>query len=334
MNKHSKLRFAIIVIVGAILLICAVLVSKRRPKDHQDNAFLMDTFVSETLYGADTSEAFDCIKQLDSLFSAYNENSEIYKLNSRIANQLSVETLDIITKGIDYTKASKGFFDITLFPVTSLWGISTDSPRVPSEAEITEALKKVGTDKIQIASGNITLTEGAMLDLGAIAKGYACDKVYEIYKANSKIKGAVLSFGSSILLYGSRDKNGYRIALRNPDNAEASLGTITLGECFVSTSGGYERNFTVGDKTYAHIFNPKTGYPAESDFKSVTIISDSGILGDYLSTAVYAGGEAAMSLIPKNCSYIIVDNNHRIHINKDFSGSYSILDASYEVIYE
>lgn len=334
MKKHSKLRFVAIVIVGIILLVCAVLVSKKHPKNHKDNAFLMDTFVSETLYGTQTSDAFECIKNLDALLSPYSENSEIYKLNNGEDIKLSVETYDIITKGIEYSNSSNRFFDISLFPVISLWGIGSDSPKVPSEEEINGALKKVGTDKIKIDGEKISLSDGAMLDFGALAKGYACDKVYEIYKNNPKIKGAVLSFGSSILLYGSSNKDGYKIALRNPENAEASLGTITLGESFVSTSGGYERNFTANGKMYSHIFNPKTGYPAESDFKSVTIISDSGILGDYLSTAVYVGGYKAMDLIPENCSYIIVDNNNRIHINKDFSGSYSILDATYEVVYE
>lgn len=334
MKKHSKWRFISIVAVGIILLVSAILVSKRYPKNHKDNAFFMDTFVSETLYGAETSDAFETIKKLDGLFSAYNENAEIYKLNNGEDIKLSVETNEIITKGIEYSRNSNGFFDITLFPVTSLWGIGSENPKVPSEDEILEALKKVGVDKIQIDGESVTLSDGAGLDLGALSKGYACDKVYEIYKSNPKIKGAVLSFGSSILLYGQHSKDGYKIALRNPENAQLSLGTITLGECFVSTSGGYERNFTAGDKTYSHIFDPKTGYPAESDFQSVTIISDSGILGDYLSTAVYVGGYKAMSLIPENCSYIIVDNNHRIHINKDFTGSYSILDAEYEVVYE
>ena len=334
MSKRAKISFFCVLFIALILLVCSFFVSKKPVPKFEHNAFLMDTYVAETIYGADTSDSLNYIKELDSKVSSYNENSEIYKLNTGEDVVLSEDTIKLLTIGKQYAAESKSLFDITLFPITSLWGIGTDNAKVPTDDEILEALKKVGADNIEIIGNKVTLKNNAAIDLGGLAKGYACDKAYEIYKQNENISGAVLSFGSSILLYGESPNGNYNIALRNPDDASKSVGTLSLNKCFISTSGGYERYFDANGTRYSHIFDTKTGKPCNSKYKSVTIISDNGALGDYLSTAIYVGGTPSLSLIPDNCYYVLIDNENTIHISKELSGKFSLIDTSCEVIYE
>ena len=334
MNKRAKITFFSILLIAIVLLVCSFFVSNSSPKRIDHTGFYMDTFVNETIYGKDTTEVLDFIGAFDSTVSSYNENSEIYKLNTDGANTVSEDTANLLTIGKQYSLDSKGLFDISLFPVTSLWAIGSDNPKVPTDAEISEALTKVGYENIVIDGTNISLSNNAGIDLGGIAKGYALDKAYELYKNNEDVKGAVLSFGSSILLYGENPKGSFNVAVRNPDNAEASVGILNLSECFISTSGGYERYFEADSVRYSHIFDPKTGRPCNSKFKSVTVITKNGALGDYLSTAVYVGGKPAISLIPDDCYYIIIDNDNKIHISRELSSKFSLTDSTFEVIYE
>ena len=180
MTKHSKLRFISVLIVAVILLLCAVIVTKSRPKGYENTAFAMDTYVSETIYGAKSSGVLSYIDELDKKLSAYNKDSEIYKLNESGSLNVSLDTLSLINEGIKYTNDCDGIFDISLFPVTSLWGIGTDNPKVPKSEEIETALKSVGIENITVDDNTVTLKNGAGIDLGGIAKGYACDKAYEI----------------------------------------------------------------------------------------------------------------------------------------------------------
>lgn len=180
--------------------------------------------------------------------------------------------------------------NLTCGELTALWGISTDTPKVPTEKEILEALTSISCDG--------SYGETTMLDFGAVAKGYACDKAYELLKTTGTEYAAV-SLGSSSLLYGAKPNGKFRTGITNPDNGKGYLGIIETDAAFISTSGGYERFFEADGKRYSHILDMDTGYPVETDLTSVTVVipaetADGGIMSDFLSTLIYIQGTSQL----------------------------------------
>lgn len=145
----------------------------------------------------------------------------------------------------------------------------------------------------------MTLGEGQRIDLGGIAKGYASDRVMEIYREYGVTSGMV-SLGGNIQTLGAKpDGTAWKIGIRDPETEKegdsgSGAGGILLAlpveNQAVITSGGYERYFEENGETYIHILDPRTGYPADSGLLSVTVVSENGMLADALSTSLYIMG--------------------------------------------
>lgn len=183
-------------------------------------------------------------------------------------------------------------FDITIAPLVSLWGITTDSPYVPTQQEIDALLPLVGPEHLHLSGDTATLDDGCAIDLGGIAKGYASDRVAAIF-ARHGITSGTISLGGNVYVCGSKP-NGqpWVVAIQDP-RSDGYAVTVALTDSFAVTSGGYQRYYTAPDGTvYQHILDPKTGYPVESDLLSVSILCDNGTMADAYSTALYVMGSA------------------------------------------
>lgn len=173
------------------------------------------------------------------------------------------------------------------------WGFTTQKYNVPSKNEISKLLKDVDSSKIIFdeKSGNIKLKENMKIDLGGIAKGYTSNRVMQIFK-ECGVKSGLVSLGGNVQALGTKtDGTAWQIAIENPDKSSDYIGVVSVKDKAVITSGGYERYFEKNGKTYHHILDPETGYPAESGLKSVTIVSDDGTLADALSTSLFVMGK-------------------------------------------
>lgn len=322
---------------AAVIAICSVIAAliffDKGVKEYSNDFYSMNTFVSETTYGAECKETGELLKRLDSLFSMHSADSEIYKINENAGAEpiaVSDETIKLLTLSMKY---SSEYFDITAGAITRAWGVSSDSPKVPSDGDIDAALSLTGTDKLVINENTVYLTErGAAIDLGGIAKGYACDRLRELYAKNEKITGAVVSFGSSILLYGKKPDGSFKIAVRNPFDSTKTIGTLTLSECFISTSGGYERYFEAGGEKYHHIFDLRTGRPADNGLASVTVITDSGALGDCLSTEIFVAGTEKIDEYLNKYKVLAIGENGEIYISYSLKESFSLTDPSFKAV--
>ena len=191
-----------------------------------------------------------------------------------------------------YTAATDGAFDITIAPLVSLWGITTDSPHIPTQQEIDVLLPLVGPEHLHLSGDTVTLDDGCAIDLGGIAKGYASDRVAAIF-ARHGITSGTISLGGNVYVCGSKP-NGqpWVVAIQDP-RSDGYAVTVALTDSFAVTSGGYQRYYTAPDGTvYQHILDPKTGYPVESDLLSVSILCDNGTMADAYSTALYVMGSA------------------------------------------
>ena len=286
------------------LLVAPVLAGCGEEKAATLDVFAMDTYMSFTAYGDGAedalSEAGRAVNELEQLFSRTRENSEIGTLNRDGTARLSRDTVELLEQALLYAQETDGAFDITVAPLVELWGITTDVPRVPAQEEIDALLPLMGGEHISFSCSDpllssfdtATLDPGCAVDPGGIAKGYAADRVAEIF-VRYDIASAAVSLGGNVYVRGTRpDGSLWRVAIQDP-RGDGYAGTMLLHDTCAVTSGGYQRFFTAGDGTvYQHILDPATGYPAQSDLLSVTVVCDSGARADAYSTALYVMGEA------------------------------------------
>lgn len=300
-------------ILTALVLVSFCACSK--DAENSETRFLLDTVVTLSAQCSDNvlSSAFGECERYEKLLSTNIDSSDVYKLNSSTDNdslvKISKDTKEILERSVYYSEKTGGKFDITVYPVSSLWNFKNET--VPERDEIAQALRRVGYDSIDIEDGGAKLN-GAMVDLGGIAKGYIADRLLDFFKAKS-VKSGIINLGGNVLVFGDKE---YRVGIKKPFSEENEcIAFLNLKNKSAVTSGIYERCFYKDGKLYHHIIDPETGYPAESDLVSATVISDSSFDADALSTcSVLLGGIKAKELIEntKNTEAVFIDKSGNI----------------------
>ncbi len=271
----------------ALLLALAVIVfSGCANNTESKTAIYFDTVVSLSAEGGIPSGAFSLCERYDKLLSATHQNSQVYKLNSQGVATVDSEVAELIKTALYYCEQSEGRFDITVYPVKQLWDFKNG--KVPTEREVARALGRVNYKKVKIKDNEITLSGGAQIDLGGIAKGYVADRLAELYVAENK--GGVINLGGNIMLPKTR-KKPYKIGITDPKDTTKTAAVVEVTDGAVVTSGTYQRSFTKDGKLYHHILDTATGYPAETGIASATILTESATAADALSTTVICMGK-------------------------------------------
>lgn len=325
----------ILIALAVVAAVAAAAIFFASSNEVKREFFAMNTFVSAKVKGFAAKDAAGgistLVRELDSKqLSRYTSGSEISRINSEAETVLSDEMRDYITELLEVGKMSGGKFDIALGAVSDLWSFN-DSPRVPSTDELTEALSHSGSGKLSLSGNTLTRADGCIIDLGSAGKGIALDKV-KSYLSDKKISSAVVSVGGSVLLYG---KGSFNVGVRDPwGEAGRSVMTVKLGAGCVSTSGSYERCFEQGGKHYHHILDPDTGLPVDNGLVSVTVISDSGLLSDALSTACFVlGAEGGAKLAAKyGCEAIFITEDKKVICTDGIKPNVTVLADGYTVV--
>lgn len=278
-------------------------------KKASSTEFALNTVITITAYGEKSAEAvnaaFTEIKRIENMLSSHIETSDISKINNgaHLAPvEVSGETAEILRKALEMSEKTYGAFDITVKPLTDLWNITAEDPKVPTDEELKSTLSVVGYENIVI-NGNLVsfAKEGMKIDLGGAAKGYCADRAADILKSYG-IKNAILDLGGNVYALGKNEQGkNWRIGLQDPSKDRGKHFTIEeLSDMTAVTSGSYERYFEKNGKIYHHILNPDTGSPADSGLISVTVISDNSFEADMLSTAIFVmGAEEFMKIKDK-----------------------------------
>lgn len=285
--------------------------------------FAMNTVINLTVYGKRCDEAMqaglDEIRRIDAMMNAHSKDSEIARLNSIGIGEeakLSDETVYVLKKALEICEKTDGAFDISIKPLSDLWNIGAQEPRVPSEEEIDTALSKIGYRGIRINGNRVSFAkEGMQIDLGAVAKGYCADRIVGIFKSYG-IKNALIDLGGNIYAMGKNENGGdWRIGLQAPQEMRGEHFAVeNLSDRTAATSGSYERYFESDGEIYHHILDPKTGYPADSGLISVTVIGKSSLEADMLSTAIFVMGCEEFDKIAEEFDfekYIAVDKSNK-----------------------
>lgn len=302
--------------------------------------FAMDTVMTINAYGSKSESAVKAaqneINRLDKLLSVQKENSEIFKLNQSKKMTVSEDTLTLISRSKEIYTLTDGAFDISCEPLIREWGFYSGlENKVPSQKAIETALEGVGAEHIKIKDSTVTLDDNTSLDLGGIAKGYASHKAAEILKDNG-VTSALMSLGGNVRAVGSKpDGESWSVAVTDPDDNSKSIGTLKISDKAVVTSGGYQRYFEENGQTYHHIIDTKTGYPADSGLKSVTIVSDDDALADALSTALFVMGlEKSGKFYSENSSLfgaVFITDKGEIYVTDNLKDSF-MSEQGFEVI--
>ena len=343
MRNKKKFVTSLLCGVSSLMLAAVPVMADADIQKYTNTDFAMNTVVSETLYttGKDLNATVgDKIREIETeLLSWTDENSQIAKLNAASGEtaEVSDELAGYLKNIFQLAEDSGGAFDPTIGKIIRLWDIDGENPHVPEQSELDELLKDVGYEKVSLDGDKVTLEKGATLDLGATGKGIGCDVVADFLKTQTGVSGMILNLGgSSVMAYGEKtDGSDWKVALTDPRDTEGDyLGAITLnGGEFLSTSGDYEKYFMEDGKRYHHILDPKTGYPVWNGLDSVTVICDSGLLADGLSTACFVlGMEDALKLLDKyDADAAFVDEDKNVYLTSGMKDRFELMKNTYTV---
>ena len=326
-------------IIFILNIICMLLLvgCNKNPSPIHESIFALDTVITITVYDEQDAEiipeAMDKIKSYDSLFSKTNPDSDIYKINHANGEWTTVskETISLLSAALYYCELSAGDIDITISGVKDLWDFQKDNSSIPEQVDIQNALSHVDYHKIELDGNRVRLLDtDTSIDLGFIAKGYIADALKKEFE-KAQVSSAIISLGGNIITIGNKpDDTPFTIGIQKPFGKEGeTITTTSLGAhqdypTTAVTSGIYERYFEKDGKLYHHILDTQTGYPVETDLYSVTILSNSSVDADALSTfCLVIGSENAKEIIeaiPQTDAIFILKNSEEpLYIGNDFA---------------
>lgn len=291
-----------------------------------EDFFSMDTIMNIKVWAKTQNEAKNIlsnaqqqINSLNNLLSRQVFTSEISKLNNANGEPTSIEenTYKALKLAYELAQFTNGAFDPTTAVLSDLWGIGSENPKIPTQSEIDQALKKTGYQNIIFLENNqIQLLNGVQIDLGGIGKGYATD-----YVLNNLNTPVLANLGGNIGIIGENpnSKDGFwNIGLANPDNNNSYIASVKIKNTSIVTSGDYERYFEKNGIRYHHIFDTKTGYPVQNELRAVTVIDKVSSRADALTTALFVMGlENGINFCKKNdITALFITNNKKIYTTK------------------
>lgn len=279
------------------------------------------------------NECFDKIEKklkfyhkLFDIYNNYDKMNNIKTVNDNaglspvLVDDELIELLDFSKKAYELTD---GKVNVCIGSVTKIWKNSQKTKTLPSKEKLVKANKTTDINNLVINrdKGTVFLKQkGCLLDVGAITKGFVCEKLKNFARQNG-LENGIINLGGNVMTIGEKqDKSHFKIGIKNPDNPSENIFVVNVKENNVVTSGNYERYFEKDGVRYCHIVSPETLMPADKN-KSVTIIADNASLADALSTCLFiADYKDGISLINslENCEALIIDENGATHFSKEF----------------
>lgn len=267
-----------------------------------DGQYAMGTVLEITLCAEDAGAVrqyldplFTTATHLDAALTTYNPNSPVSRLNAAAGKgpfAVPQEVSDVLALSLQYTKVTRGTFDVTVGPLMRLWRDAARRQTVPTRQELRKVQRRIGSAQVRLLPHHtVVLKPGMAVDFGGIGKGYALDQLQQ-QLTQQHIQHALLDFGqSSIWALGSPpDAQGWRLLVQQSDGALA--GVLTLRNHALSISASMRQTLTIGQKHYGHIIDPRTGQPLQRDLLAC-VIAPTATEAEALSKALLILGEQA-----------------------------------------
>jgi FAD:protein FMN transferase len=290
----------------------------------------MGTVMTHKAFGMYAEESLDAVRReiawMEGRLSRFLPDSEISRVNGSAGikrEKVSPETYEVLSKAVEFSQYFPGCFDVTIAPLVALWSKSKGSSVLPDETDIKRILPLVNyedliLDPVEMTSGLRNV--GQSVDLGGIGKGFAADKILEVFRKFG-ISSAYSNLGGNVVTLGTKpDGSPWQVGIQHPRQENKLIGSVSIVNQTVVTSGDYQRYFTDSrGKRYHHLLNPMTGYPAESGLISVSIVTESSLAADAISTIVFVAGLVKgiefLKSLPETDA-ILVDSDLQVYVTQ------------------
>jgi thiamine biosynthesis lipoprotein len=262
--------------------------------------------------------------RIEAAMSTYRESSEISAVNRGAASApvvVSAELLELVQRSLALSVRTGGAFDITYDSVGYLYDFRARER--PAEADIAKNIAAIDYRHVLPDAGKSTIRftqPGTRINLGGIAKGYACEQVVALLR-KAGVTNALVNAGGDTRLLGDRRGKPWVVGIRDPDDESKWVTRLALDDEAISTSGDYERYFEEDGVRYHHILDPESGKPV-AGVRSVTIIGPDATLTDGLSTSVFVlGVERGLALVEATPGYaaVIIDASRKVRFSSALS---------------
>lgn len=332
--KHIRLALLILATVLAAAG-CRRGAQPSGPAVYKDTQLLIGTTVTITLYGDDEHKlkraagaGFAEIERLNAVFSRYDPESELSKLNVKAARggtfPVSAELAGILDLCLELCRETQDAFDITVGPLSAVWREARESGKTPSDTEIREAMSKTGCARLSVDKKRSAVTfsaPGMSLDLGGIAKGYITESAMRVIEGHG-VQSAMINAGGDITASGTKPGGDlWALGIQNPREPDDVLARVLLKDAAVATSGDYQQFFEKNGRRESHIIDPRTGHGAAETI-SVTVIAPDNTLADTLATALSVlGPEHGFEVLKKNfpqAHALIITPDKKLHYSPGF----------------
>lgn len=272
----------------------------------QQQVFAMDTIMTLTAYGDNAEAGLDnaagVIQAMDTMLDPNSDSSYTSQINNAKGETVIVppQVAEMLSVAFDVYTKSNGALDLSVYPLYEAWGeFKEDTGRIPSDNEIDSLLKKLNFGKLRItefpgeSNSSAALPSGTQISFGAVAKGCAANYAVDAMR-KAGVESGIISLGGNVQTLGVKpDGTNWVVAVDDPNDTGSYVGTLSVGETAVVTSGSYQRYFKVDGNKYHHLIDPDNGKPADNGLLSVTIVCPDGTMADALSTAMFVLGEDA-----------------------------------------
>ncbi len=305
------------------------------------SAVLMGSPILLKLFSHDealASRVFRLIKRYEDLLTVNRAQSQVMDINhaaGKHAVAVSRPVFELIRCAKAASMIKDSAFNLAIGPLVKRWKIGFQGDSVPPADEIAALLTITRPEDVMLdeASSSVLLAKPGMeIDLGAIAKGYIADRVRDYLRKEGAELG-LINLGGNVQTLGSPD-GGWSIGLKKPFAGDALIGTLTVENRSVVTSGTYERYFEQNGRRYHHILDPRTGYPLDNALDSVTLISKDSIDGDIWTTLMFGMGVekgcAALRARP-DIEAIFVTKTKEVVLSSEHHFRFTLLDNDYKV---
>lgn len=273
------------------------------------------------------SMAVEEITRIEKLISSWDQNSETWAVNAaagKSAVKVSKELYDLVERSLKLSKLTDGAFDISYASMDRIWKYDGSMKIMPSDKKIKASVSKVGFQNIILNQQETSIflkLPGMKIGFGAIGKGYAADKAKSLLMQMGVSAGIVNASGDMSTWGKQPDGSDWKVALTNPMDKTKGFGLLPVVDKAVVTSGNYEKYVLFDGKRYAHIIDPRTGYPS-TGILSVTVFAPKAELADALATSVFVmGKETGLDRINQlpNVECIIIDDEGAVYKSKNIA---------------
>ena len=271
------------------------------------------------------NEIDSILYNFNNIFSTYIPTSEISVINQSSGKiNISNEFTFLLRQSFKVFELTDGYFDPTVGPIVNLWGFGPDKLKNnPKNSDIQNLLKYVGLTKVSLGDSYLVKNRETYIDFSSIAKGYAVD-IISGYLSNKNINNFFVEIGGEVRTKGENINNkNWVVGIEDPFEINSNIiGTASLDNLSIATSGNYRNFYKIGDSLIYHTINPKTGYPSYTNMLSASVFSESCFLADAFATSFMAMGFEKSKILSdemKEIEVFLIYYDNEGNINKYLS---------------